>query len=430
MTLDDRDEIRAAVAARYAGLARAAQAGQAITDGDPDARGAAALPRTPTPPACPRPRCGPAWAAATRSRSPTCGRVRRCWTWARAAASTCCCPPAGSAPPGKAYGLDMTDEMLDLARANAARGRSGERGVPARPDRGDPAAGRLGGRDHLQLRDQPVHRPARRLRRELPRAAPRRPPGHLRHPRRGPPHPRPAARARRRRPAASPGRLLHRVPRRAGPGRIHRDHASPRPTRSATACTRRSSARSGRDHAIPGADVRDRADDRRRTPPPCWRSTRPGSRRATPPSRPARRTGRPSTAARLPAHRFVATDGTAQVARVGRRLGRLRPLRLRRGRRALRLRPPRRPRPRHRPAAAGRADRLDRGRRDLDHPVRDLPGEHRQPGPAPGRRVPRRRHPRAHRPAPRPLARRRPDRAPQPGAVTRPRPGPAAAAAR
>ena len=37
MTLADRDEIRAAVAARYGGLARAAQAGQAITDGDPDA---------------------------------------------------------------------------------------------------------------------------------------------------------------------------------------------------------------------------------------------------------------------------------------------------------------------------------------------------------------------------------------------------------
>jgi hypothetical protein len=33
----DRDQIRAAVAARYAGLARATRAGQAIADGDPDA---------------------------------------------------------------------------------------------------------------------------------------------------------------------------------------------------------------------------------------------------------------------------------------------------------------------------------------------------------------------------------------------------------
>jgi hypothetical protein len=37
MALSDRDLIRAAVAARYAGLARAAQAGETITDGDPDA---------------------------------------------------------------------------------------------------------------------------------------------------------------------------------------------------------------------------------------------------------------------------------------------------------------------------------------------------------------------------------------------------------
>ena len=43
-------------------------------------------------------------------------------------------------PTGKAYGLDMTDEMLELARANAARGRARERGVPEGRDRGDPAA--------------------------------------------------------------------------------------------------------------------------------------------------------------------------------------------------------------------------------------------------------------------------------------------------
>src|SRR6185312_9067035 len=104
------------------------------------------------------------------------------------------------------------------------RGRRGERGVPARADRGDPAAGRLGGRDHLQLRDQPVHRPARRLRRELPRTAARRPPGHLRHPRRGPPHPGRAARARRPGRLHRRGALLCRVPRRAGPGRVHEHH--------------------------------------------------------------------------------------------------------------------------------------------------------------------------------------------------------------
>ena len=42
-------------------------------------------------------------------------------TWARAAVSTCSCRPAGSAQPGRRTGLDMTEEMLSLARVNAAR---------------------------------------------------------------------------------------------------------------------------------------------------------------------------------------------------------------------------------------------------------------------------------------------------------------------
>ena len=118
MVSADRDEIRAAVAARYAGLARAAQAGQAITDGDPDA--GCSCSRVP---GHRRPARGggagqPGLRQPGRGGGPA-ARVRRCWTWARAAASTCCSPPAGSAPAGKAYGLDMTEEMLDLARANA-----------------------------------------------------------------------------------------------------------------------------------------------------------------------------------------------------------------------------------------------------------------------------------------------------------------------
>jgi SAM-dependent methyltransferase len=115
----DRDQIRAAVAARYAGLARAAQAGQAITDGAPDAS-----------PAC----CPAAYPDAADLPD---GAVR---------ASLGCGNPVAVAdlrpgetvldlgsgggidvllsarrvgPSGKAYGLDMTQEMLDLARANA-----------------------------------------------------------------------------------------------------------------------------------------------------------------------------------------------------------------------------------------------------------------------------------------------------------------------
>ena len=46
---------------------------------------------------------------------------RRCSISDRVAASTCCSPPSVSDRPGKAYGLDMTDEMLELARQNAAK---------------------------------------------------------------------------------------------------------------------------------------------------------------------------------------------------------------------------------------------------------------------------------------------------------------------
>ena len=42
-------------------------------------------------------------------------------------------------PTGKAIGLDMTDEMLDLARANAAAGRRAERRVRQGLHRGHPA---------------------------------------------------------------------------------------------------------------------------------------------------------------------------------------------------------------------------------------------------------------------------------------------------
>ena len=44
--------------------------------------------------------------------------VKRCSISARAAALMCCFRRAASGPTGKAYGLDMTDEMLALAREN------------------------------------------------------------------------------------------------------------------------------------------------------------------------------------------------------------------------------------------------------------------------------------------------------------------------
>ena len=44
-------------------------------------------------------------------------------------------------PTGKAYGLDMTDEMLALAPRKPAQGRRRERGVSQRRNRTHPAAG-------------------------------------------------------------------------------------------------------------------------------------------------------------------------------------------------------------------------------------------------------------------------------------------------
>ena len=68
--------------------------------------------------------------------------ARPCSTSAPAAASTCCSPPAASRPTGTAYGLDMTDEMLDLARANQAKAGVDQRPLAQGPHRGHPAPGR------------------------------------------------------------------------------------------------------------------------------------------------------------------------------------------------------------------------------------------------------------------------------------------------
>jgi arsenite methyltransferase len=114
-----RDEIRAAVAARYAGLARAARAGQAITDGDPDASGGCCAPgyadTDDVPDAAVRASlgCGNPVAVADLQPGETVldlgsgGGIDVLLSARRVG------------PAGKAYGLDMTEEMLDLARASA-----------------------------------------------------------------------------------------------------------------------------------------------------------------------------------------------------------------------------------------------------------------------------------------------------------------------
>ena len=113
----DRDEIRAAVAARYASLARAAQAGQAITDGDTD--GGCSAPGYPHTGGLPE--------AAVRA-SLGCGNPvvvadlrpgETVLDLGSGGGIDVLLSARRVGPAGQAYGLDMTEEMLDLARANA-----------------------------------------------------------------------------------------------------------------------------------------------------------------------------------------------------------------------------------------------------------------------------------------------------------------------
>jgi SAM-dependent methyltransferase len=120
MALADRDEIRAAVAARYAGLARAARAGQVITDGNPDDPSCGALAY---------PDAGGLPEAAVRA-SLGCGNPVAV-AGLRPGETVLDLGSGGGidvllsarrvGPAGQVYGLDMTEEMLDLARANARK---------------------------------------------------------------------------------------------------------------------------------------------------------------------------------------------------------------------------------------------------------------------------------------------------------------------
>jgi SAM-dependent methyltransferase len=124
---DDGEQVRAAVGARYAGLARAAQAGQQVTDGDPagcapGGFGPAAYPDAGgVPEGAVRASlgCGNPVAVADPRPGETvldlgCGGGIDVLLSARRVG-----------PSGKAYGLDMTTEMLDLAREHARQAGAG-----------------------------------------------------------------------------------------------------------------------------------------------------------------------------------------------------------------------------------------------------------------------------------------------------------------
>ena len=61
-------------------------------------------------------------------------------------------------PTGKVYGLDMTDEMLALARDNQMKAGVFECRISQRHHRGDPSTSELGRRHHFELRHQSVER--------------------------------------------------------------------------------------------------------------------------------------------------------------------------------------------------------------------------------------------------------------------------------
>ena len=118
---DDREQTRAAVGARYAALARAAQAGQAVNDCGPAEFAAGCFGAAAYPDADALPEgavraslgCGNPVAVADLRPGETvldlgCGGGIDVLLSARRVG-----------PAGKAYGLDMTGEMLDLARAHA-----------------------------------------------------------------------------------------------------------------------------------------------------------------------------------------------------------------------------------------------------------------------------------------------------------------------
>ena len=131
-------------------------------------------------------RCRIPSGAATRCRSATCVPARWCSTWGAGPGIDLLLAAEKVGPDGRVIGVDMTDEMIARARANAvAAGRDQHRraqGLHRGPARGR----RLGRRGHLELRAQPVARQAGRLRRDRPGAQARRPDAGIGPRRRGP----------------------------------------------------------------------------------------------------------------------------------------------------------------------------------------------------------------------------------------------------
>ena len=89
-------------------------------------------------------------------------------------------------PSGHAYGVDMTDEMLALARANARQAGAANVTFLKGQIEAVPLPDAVGRRGDLQLSDQPVDRQARGAGGDVPGAGARRPDRRLQRGRRRP----------------------------------------------------------------------------------------------------------------------------------------------------------------------------------------------------------------------------------------------------
>ena len=135
----------------------------------------------------------------------------------------------------------MTDEMLDLARTNAAQAGTTNVEFLKGTIEDIPLPDAIGRRGDQQLRDQPVGRQTEGDHRDVPGAQPRWPDRHQRCGGRGPPQYRGAGRTRVLRQAASPAPCLDRNTSTASPPPASPTRPSVSPTRPRTACTAPSS---------------------------------------------------------------------------------------------------------------------------------------------------------------------------------------------
>ena len=132
-------------------------------------------------------RCSPRSAAATRPPSPTSGEGERVLDLGSGGGIDVLLSARRVGPTGRAFGLDMTDEMLALAQRNAAEAGATNVEFLKGQIEAIPLPADIGRRRDQQLRRQPGRGQAGRLPRDRARAATRRPHRHQRHRGRGRP---------------------------------------------------------------------------------------------------------------------------------------------------------------------------------------------------------------------------------------------------